>query len=390
MDRREPLYYQIYRDLRERIENSEYPEGAQVPTESELEKEYGVSRITSKRALAQLAREGFIERIPGRGSFVLPRRRWARDDDGEASGHDRSVIGFVTQGVGASYGTQLLVGVERAAREAELGLMVRFTEGDPAAEEDAIREFVELGCSGVVLFPVNGELYSPSLLQAYLSGLPVVLVDRFFPGLDIPSVSSDNRRAAYIGVNHLLDLGHTNVLLLSPGPHNTVSVEERIEGFFEAFTERNLLIDHSLILDDLTTNLPGVSQRESYERDVARIAEVLRQRPDVTGVMALEYNLAVAARTAAERTGLSVPGDLSILCFDHPPWTLNTEPLFTHLRQDEEKMGRLAVEILLDLTKGDKARDNGVGTRRVHLPVELVQGTTTAPAPAKSRKVQSV
>jgi DNA-binding LacI/PurR family transcriptional regulator len=53
-------------------------------------------------------------------------------------------------------------------------------------------------------------------------------------------------------------------------------------------------------------------------------------------------------------------------------------------------MGRLAVEILLDLTKGDKARDNGVGTRRVHLPVELVQGTTTAPAPAKSRKVQSV
>ena len=186
MDRREPLYYQIYRDLRERIENSEYPEGAQVPTESELEKEYGVSRITSKRALAQLAREGFIERIPGRGSFVLPRRRWARDDDGEASGHDRSVIGFVTQGVGASYGTQLLVGVERAAREAELGLMVRFTEGDPRRRKTPSASSSSWAARASSSFPSTASSTAPPFCRPTCRACPSSSSTASFPAWTFP------------------------------------------------------------------------------------------------------------------------------------------------------------------------------------------------------------
>lgn len=389
MEKREPLYYQIYRDLRQRIESSEYTEGTQVPTESELEKEYGVSRITSKRALGQLAREGFIERIPGRGSFVRSRKRWAIDESAEPSSRQRQLIGFVTQGIGASHGTQLLVGVEGAAGEADLSLLLRFTGGDPHVEEEAIKEMVAHGCTGLVLFPVNGEIYSPSLLQAYLAGLPVVLVDRFFPGLDIPSITSDNKQAAYTGVSHLLELGHKQVLLLSPRPHNTVSIEERIDGYVEAFTERNLPIDHSLILDDLTTNLPGIPQRSSYENDAARIADLLHERPNVTAVMALEYELAVAARSAAESVGKAVPEDLSIVCFDHPPSSLTSRPLFTHLRQNEAQMGRVAVEILLDMVNGEGAKQPANGSRRIHLPVELVLGTTTAVAPAQAPSLKT-
>lgn len=380
MDSREPLYQQVYWDLRKKIEAGVYPEGFQVPTEAELEKLYNVSRITIKRALGQLAQEGCIERIPGRGSFVLPRERWSAQGRAE-NARPKPLLGFVAQGIGASYGMRLLIGVESAAAEAGLSLLLRLTGGDRDKEEAAIKEMVARGCLGLVLFPVNGEVYSPSLLQAYLSGLPVVLVDRYFPGLEIPSVSSDNRAGARLATDHLLDLGHREILLLSPRPYNTISIEDRVKGYVDAFTARGLAIDHNLILDDLTTYLPGKDQSVSYEKDVERIAQVLSQRPGVTAAFALEYGLAVAAHTAAAWAGRKVPDEFSIICFDHPPCTLPTQPFFTHLKQDEERLGRIAVETVLELAQGGTGQGAGNGPGRIQLPVELRLGFSTAKAP---------
>ncbi len=64
-----PLYYKIYRDLREKIVNGYFKDG-KIPTEKELCKEYGVSRMTIRKALEQLIMEGLIERKKGKGTFV--------------------------------------------------------------------------------------------------------------------------------------------------------------------------------------------------------------------------------------------------------------------------------------------------------------------------------
>lgn len=65
-----PLYHQIYMILRNAIVNGGYPDGAMLPSESELTKLYGVSRITAKRALNELAADGLAERARGRGTQV--------------------------------------------------------------------------------------------------------------------------------------------------------------------------------------------------------------------------------------------------------------------------------------------------------------------------------
>lgn len=72
LDRRSPtpLYAQLKAILHERILSGEYAPGDRIPTERELCQRYGVSRITVVRALNDLAREGFIERIQGKGSLV--------------------------------------------------------------------------------------------------------------------------------------------------------------------------------------------------------------------------------------------------------------------------------------------------------------------------------
>lgn len=65
-----PLYFQLQEIIRERIESGQWVEGDQLPTEQELMRMYGVSRIVVNQALNNLVREGLIERHRGRGTFV--------------------------------------------------------------------------------------------------------------------------------------------------------------------------------------------------------------------------------------------------------------------------------------------------------------------------------
>jgi len=65
-----PLYYQLQRILLEQIESGQLVPGQAIPTEKELERDYGLSRTTVRQALNELARAGYLTRERGRGSFV--------------------------------------------------------------------------------------------------------------------------------------------------------------------------------------------------------------------------------------------------------------------------------------------------------------------------------
>ncbi len=69
-----PLYYQLENVLREKITSGAFGENEQMPTESDLIEEYGISRITVRQALASLAEDGLIERKQGRGTYIAARK----------------------------------------------------------------------------------------------------------------------------------------------------------------------------------------------------------------------------------------------------------------------------------------------------------------------------
>ncbi|HHU94659.1 MAG TPA: GntR family transcriptional regulator [Alcaligenaceae bacterium] len=69
-----PLYHRLYVILKESILNGTYQPGTLLPSETELTQAYGVSRITAKRALNELADEDLVERKRGKGTFVKKRK----------------------------------------------------------------------------------------------------------------------------------------------------------------------------------------------------------------------------------------------------------------------------------------------------------------------------
>ncbi|MEI4472307.1 GntR family transcriptional regulator [Frigidibacter sp. MR17.24] len=69
-----PLYQTLHSQLRTRIRDGHYPPGAVLPGEVELARQFGVSRMTMRKAMDQLAEDGLIARAKGRGSVVLEGR----------------------------------------------------------------------------------------------------------------------------------------------------------------------------------------------------------------------------------------------------------------------------------------------------------------------------
>lgn len=69
-----PLYYKVLMDLLEKIEKKEYPPNSMIKPEIELARDYGMSRNTMRHAIELLVRDGFLKRIPGKGTFVISRQ----------------------------------------------------------------------------------------------------------------------------------------------------------------------------------------------------------------------------------------------------------------------------------------------------------------------------
>lgn len=65
-----PLYLQIKKELKSKIESKDYPYGSLLPSELELEKCYGVSRITIRQAISELEKEGYVRRARGKGTTI--------------------------------------------------------------------------------------------------------------------------------------------------------------------------------------------------------------------------------------------------------------------------------------------------------------------------------
>lgn len=80
---KEPFYIQVKNELKERIIKGEYPKNSLIPPEPVLENEFGVSKITIRKAVEQLAIEGYVEKHSGIGTKVLDNRAISKLSKGQ-------------------------------------------------------------------------------------------------------------------------------------------------------------------------------------------------------------------------------------------------------------------------------------------------------------------
>ncbi|GIN71515.1 LacI family transcriptional regulator [Bacillus sp. J14TS2] len=359
------LYEKIYESLKEEITSGKYKVGEQIPSEKELTKYFSVSTITTKKALEKLSNEGFVNRIRGKGTFVIDYSKNMNDEQ-KVENEDKPLFGLIMTTFDDSFGNELIGTIEEAS-QGKCFVILRRSLSIPSKEDKVINELIAHGIDGLIVSPAQAEHYSLEILKMVVNQFPLVLIDRTFKGLAAPSVSTNNEQAAQVGVNHLLELGHKNIGVLIPKANSTTTIEDRKKGILRAFAKKKLIADTDLWCSDIRNLIPS---HEDAVKDIEVIKEHIKKHREITALFALEYNIAILAKQAIEQLNLKVPEDISIICFDSPPRN-KFEWNFTHIEQNEKEIGRLALNKLFEMYKGDFTVNN------IHVPAKLVKGDTT-------------
>jgi len=369
----EPLYQKIYDYLLDKIKSGEYKPGDRVPSEMELAIKFNVSRITSKKALEVLANRGIVYRIAGKGSFISDDAEKITNENiiQNLENNSSKLIGFIISDFTDTFGTGLVLGVEKEAAKLGYNVVIRRSHGDEKIEEEAINSLFSLGVDGMIIMPVQGEYYSNEILKLYLDEYPLILLDRYLKGVPVPYVSSDNFNAARNLTNHLFETGHKNIALLTTPTVNTSTLEERLNGFVKSHADQEIPLDQSIWLTDIKSTLPDLFTEENIEKDKSKIINLIESNPQITAIFATEYNIAYLALKALDYIGKKIPEDISIVCFDGPYMRFN-DYFFTHARQNEESMGANAVALLKKLIDGEDV------PKKTLIEPKIIIGKTTS------------
>lgn len=356
-----PAYRRLARAVVEAINEGRYAPGSRLPAEVDLAREFRVSRGTIRQALATLRADGFIDSVPGRGSFVIhgspPRRPEAR----------RRVVGVVVPSVAQPYVPDLLGWIEDELHLHGYSMIVGSSGATREQQAGRIHRILDEGASGLIAYPVDYDP-DPSLF-GHLGErqFPVVLIDRHLLGIAIDAVQPDNVGGAYAAVAHLATLGHRRIAFVSTDNLTTTSVAERLQGYQQALAAFGMPLDSALVCADLPVASRWSTDLRAGVRDhVERIARFLeRERP--TAVFTLHDYLAADVLDAATARGLRVPDELALATFDDDPPAARLPVPLTAVRQPREQLGRLAARLVVDRIEGRRTE-----TARIVLPTELV------------------
>ncbi len=207
--------------------------------------------------------------------------------------------------------------------------------------------------------------------------LPVVFVDQT-PVPGVPSVNVDDRAGARAAAQHLVDLGHRDIGIRSPGVHGPYGLVRGTDTVQEAHVTRQRMLGWTDALEDAGIT-PTVARQPHETSDPSATASLLLSvTPRPTAVLCFSDALAATLVRAAEDAGLRVPRDLSVVGFDDNPLAGRMRPPLTTVRQDVAAKGQAATAALK--LAMERAR-SGASARARHtlLPTELVIRDSTAP-----------
>ncbi|MGW6929229.1 LacI family DNA-binding transcriptional regulator [Lentzea sp. NPDC054927] len=283
-----------------------------------LNQRYGVSAETFARVTAVIKELGY------EASLVAQSLR----------NHRTNVIGILVADI-EPFSTELLKGAADAIRGTGFELVV-YSAGGRTGDPQGWEQRYLTRLSGTL---VDGAvLVTPAVDLEGLPGTPVVAVDPHTGRSPLPTIDSDNLRGGQLATEHLLELGHRRIALLT-GREDLKSAQQRETGYRRALVAAGVPVDGSLI------------RRGDYDYDVAarstRDLLIGPNRP--TAVFAANDISAIAAIETAVELGLRVPEDLSVIGFDNIPESVMCTPALTTVQQPIREMGRRAVTLLVRL-----------------------------------------
>lgn len=312
--------------LQERIESGELEVGRYLPTERELQEEFGASRSTVRRALAQLVESGVAENVPSKGVIASQPRRVS------TAGQNIALID------GSTYVLRVML-VRLADQLRTNGMhLVHLGGRNDDSLVDEIEYASKSGFAGALVWPYDGFPDSDRV-RAAAKQMPIVALDHGLRGVPTDLVTFDYFSAAKEATVHLYERGCRRIAIT--GMLDMLEcTADRFSGYMNGIfscgmapNAANYLFTHtSTMVEPDTRNL----ERRLHDPDA----------PD--GFVVMQDEFLPATVEAILRSGKRIPEDVKLITIGDDVVVTVEDRSMTAIALDWDAMSQIAVDLLFD------------------------------------------
>jgi len=277
-----------------------------------------------------------------------------------------NTIALIVSDITNPFWTTVTRGVEDASSEGGMSVILCNTDEQQDKLEGYVKLLLQRQTDGFLFVPISSDAGLVNRIRR--RDVPLVVLDRPLPGVDVDVVRSDSEGGAHIITRYLLELGHRRIALLT-GPLTIATSRQRLTGYQRALIESGIMPNPDLMIE-------GHFKQESGYNMVHALFE--RTIPPPTALFAGNNLIAVGAMQALHERGLHIPDDISVVTFDDVPFFIG-KPFLTLVTQSPYELGWQAAKRLIDHINGTA---DGA-PREIVLPVELIVRSSCAPLHAR-------
>lgn len=249
-------------------------------------------------------------------------------------------IGVLLSDVRNPFFAEIAHTVAQTALASDIATLLCNADESTEQQDHALDLLVSQRVDGIIVTPQGDG--SGSLRDVLKLGLPVVFVDRVIDGVDVPSVTSDNRSGITAAVEHLAALGHRRIGYVA-GPQETSTGRERLTAHREAIAAAGLDTDPGLVYQGDFRVASGVAG--------ARALLDLDDAP--TAIVAADSLMTFGVLQECQDRGVRIGEDVSVIGYDDIDSFRLVNPPVTVIAHDPARMGALAVAMIRDLLAGE-------------------------------------
>lgn len=268
-------------------------------------------------------------------------------------------IGMVVASISDPFMGRVVEGVEQVAVEAGFNVFLSTSQNSRRREIAVIDVLQQRRVDGIIV--VASHLFDRYRRYFDHIQVPIVMIDEQEPGGVIHSVAVDDAQGARLAVEHLLGLEHRRIGYVGVA-NRPKSNRYRLKGYENALKNAGITLDPALIF---------ISDHVEDHAKHGEAALELLWAAGATAVFCYNDMTAVGVLSACYKRSLSVPDNLSVIGFDDIDIAAYTIPPLTTIHQPRLKLGRQAMQMILDLLAGQTPENQLVSA-------DLVVRQTTA------------
>jgi len=225
----------------------------------------------------------------------------------------------------------------------QMGYITLISDSDENSniEKVELDQIFSRNVEGIIIAPCGGTSDHLKLIQD--QKIPVVCLDRYIEGLDIPFVSTDNYQGAYAATEHFIRNGHSKIACIQ-GIKSSMPNKLRIKGFKAALNEAGI------------TESSVSGYNFSVQNGYTETLLLLQSKAKPTAIFALSNTIALGCMKALKENNYRIPEDISLIAFDDHPYLDYLSTPLTCVKQPVEDICKIAVRLLFSQINNEEIK----------------------------------